>query len=136
MMNYCINLDMIVFKENKEKIAKNHFEILKNDKIEPQNLINKDILSIFINFSTNSNSYVNFLHDDQNKFLNKYIKIYFLRKNSVIEEFIGPLFVTQDKLNKIYSIIGHMNFDLNTGYLDVLHNYIKVNNVKNHFIYY
>ena len=29
MTNYCINLDMIVFKENKEKIAKNHFQRMK-----------------------------------------------------------------------------------------------------------
>ena len=103
-------------------------EELKKDLINSDNFI-----TIFINFSQQSNGYSNFLKD--NNILNKYIKIYFL-KRSGITYFIGPLYVDENKINKIYSVIGYMTFDYYTDYFEVIDNYIKVNSITNYLIYY
>ena len=103
-------------------------EELKKDLINSDNFI-----TIFINFSQQSNGYSNFLKDKN--ILNKYIKIYFLKRSGVTY-FIGPLYVDQNKINKIYSVIGYMTFDYYTDYLEVIHNYIEVNSISNYLIYY
>ncbi len=117
---------------NDFKIKSNiDFENLKKDKI-----INTDnYISIFINFSQNSNSYSNFLKDKQ-KFIGKIIKIFLLRKYGIIEELLGPLYVDNEKINIIYSGIGNMKFDYYTDYLESINEYININSIKNSLIYY
>jgi hypothetical protein len=70
-----------------------------------------------------------------NSILNKYIKIYFLKRTG-ITYYIGPLYVDENKINKIYSVIGHMTFDYYTDYLEVINNYIKDNSISDYLIYY
>ncbi len=115
------------------------FEILKKDKINKidniDNIDNDNYISLFINFSQNSNSYSNFLKDKE-KFIGKIIKIFLLRKDGIIEELLGPLYVDNEKINIIYSGIGNMKFDYYTGYLESINEYININSIKNSLIYY
>jgi hypothetical protein len=130
-MNYVGFAETEEDKERKIKFQKDlklFEEELKKDIIHSDNFI-----TIFINFSQQSNGYSNFLKD--NNILNKYIKIYFL-KRSGITYFIGPLYVDENKINKIYSVIGYMTFDYYTDYFEVIDNYIKVNSITNYLIYY
>ena len=101
---------------------------LKKDIINIDNFV-----TIFINFSQQSNGYSNFLKDKN--ILHKCIKIYFL-KRSGINYFIGPLYIDENKINKIYSVIGHMTFDYYTDYFEVINNYIETNSISNYLIYY
>jgi hypothetical protein len=121
-------------KRQFQKDLKLYEEELKKD------IINIDIdtdtnncITIFINFSQQSNGYCNFLKDKN--ILNKCIKIYFLKRTG-ITYFIGPLYVDETKMNKIYSVIGHMTFDYYTDYFEVIDNYIKTNSISNYLIYY
>ncbi len=130
-MNYVGFAETEEDKERKIKFQKDlklFEEELKKDIINTDNFI-----TIFINFSQQSNGYSNFLKDKT--ILNKYIKIYFL-KRSGITYFIGPLYVDENKINKIYSVIGYMTFDYYTDYFEVINNYIKVNSINNYLIYY
>ncbi len=130
-MNYVGFVETEEDKERKIKFQKDLIlfeEELKKDIIHSDNFI-----TIFINFSQQSNGYSNFLKDKT--ILNKYIKIYFL-KRSGITYFIGPLYVDENKINKIYSVIGYMTFDYYTDYFEVIVNYIKVNSITNYLIYY
>jgi len=130
-MNYVGFAETEEDKERKRKFQKDlklFEEELKKDIINIDNFV-----TIFINFSQQSNGYSNFLKDKT--ILNKYIKIYFL-KRSGITYFIGPLYVDENKINKIYSVIGYMTFDYYTDYFEVINNYIKVNSINNYLIYY
>jgi hypothetical protein len=106
------------------------FENLKKNKIN-----NNDYITVFINFSQNSNSYSNFLKDKE-KFIGKNIKILLLRKDGIIEELLGPLYVDDEKINIIYLGIGNLKFDYYTGYIESINNYINNNSIKNYLIYY
>ncbi len=113
------------------KIKSNiEFENLKKNKIN----IN-DYITLFINFSQNSNSYSNFLKDKE-KFIGKNIKILLLRKDGIIEELLGPLYVDDEKINIIYLGIGNLKFDYYTGYIESINNYINNNSINNYLIYY
>ncbi len=92
-----------------------------------------DFTSIFINFSQQSNGYSNFLKDKN--ILNKFIKIFFLKRSGVTY-FIGPLYVDENKMNKIYSVIGYMTFDYYTDYFEVITNYIASNSITNYLVYF
>ena len=130
-MNYLTCYESEEYKKYKRKLLEDikiYEEELKKDIINIDNFT-----SIFINFSQQSNGYCNFLKD--NSILNKYIKIYFL-KRSGITYYIGPLYVDQIKINKIYSVIGHMKFDYYTDYFEVINNYIKDNSINDYLIYY
>ena len=130
-MNYLTCYESEEYKKYKRKLLEDikiYEEELKKDIINIDNYT-----SIFINFSQQSNGYCNFLKD--NSILNKYIKIYFL-KRSGITYYIGPLYVDEIKINKIYSVIGHMTFDYYTDYLEVINNYIKDNSISDYLIYY
>ncbi len=130
-MNYVGFVETEEDKERKIKFQKDLIlfeEELKKDIIHSDNFI-----TIFINFSQQSNGYSNFLKDKT--ILNKYIKIYFLKRSGVTY-FIGPLYVDENKINKIYSVIGYMTFDYYTDYFEVIVNYIKVNSITNYLIYY
>jgi len=115
-------------KRQFQKDLKLYEEELKKDIINTNNFI-----TIFINFSQQSNGYSNFLKDKN--ILHKCIKIYFL-KRSGINYFIGPLYIDENKINKIYSVIGHMTFDYYTDYFEVINNYIETNSISNYLIYY
>ena len=130
-MNYLSCYESEEYKKYKRKLLEDikiYEEELKKDIINIDNYT-----SIFINFSQQSNGYCNFLKD--NSILNKYIKIYFL-KRSGITYYIGPLYVDENKINKIYSVIGHMKFDYYTDYFEVINNYIKDNSISDYLIYY
>jgi hypothetical protein len=117
---------------NDFKIKSNiDFENLKKDKINNTD----NYISIFINFSQNSNSYSNFLKDKE-KFIGKNIKIFLLRKDGIIEELLGPLYVDNEKINIIYLGIGNMKFDYYTSYMESINEYININSTKNYLIYY
>ncbi len=127
-MNYLIDPQM---EENIKQLKKNsqlYFEELKTDINNTNNY-----LTIFINFSQQSNGYSNFIKNTE--LINKHIKIYLLKRTG-IEYLFGPLYVDTAKLNKIFSAIGFMKFEYYTDYLDVIHNYIKENNIDNYLIYY
>ncbi len=118
-------------EENERQFKKDselYFEELKLD-ITTTN----DYLTIFINFSQQSNGYSNFIKNTD--LINKYIKIYLLKKTG-IEYLFGPLYVDQNKLHKIFSAIGYMKFDYYTDYIDVIHNYIKEYTIDKYLIYY
>jgi hypothetical protein len=139
--NYVGDPYMQKFMSECKESAESNLEKYKNDNnnfnCNTNNEDNSDEhLNIFINFSQNSNSFVNFLHDDKKKFINKTIKIYLLRMNGIIEKFIGPLYVDDEELNKIYSTLGFMKFDYNTDYIDTIKKYISDNSIKNYYIYY
>jgi hypothetical protein len=130
-MNYLTCYESEEYKKYKRKLLEDikiYEEELKKDIINIDNFT-----SIFINFSHQSNGYCNFLKD--NSILNKYIKIFFLKRTG-ITYYIGPLYVDQIKINKIYSVIGHMTFDYYTDYLEVINNYIKDNSISDYLIYY
>lgn len=127
-MNYLIDPQMEENIKEFKKASELYFEELKTD-ITNTN----DYVSIFINFSQQSNGYSNFIRD--NNLINKCIKIYLLKRTG-IEYLFGPLYVDGVKLSKIFSAIGYMKFDYYTDYLEVIHNYIKENNIDNYLIYY
>ncbi len=127
-MNYLVDPNMEEFERELQKMAKLYLEELKTD-ITNTN----DYVSIFINFSQQSNGYSNFIKE--NNIINKYIKIYLLKRTG-IEYLFGPLYVDDAKLSKIFSAIGYMKFDYYTDYLEVIHNYIKENNIDNYLIFY
>jgi hypothetical protein len=127
-MNYLVDPNMEEFERELKKQAKLYLEELKLDIINTNNYI-----TIFINFSQQSNGYSNFIRD--NSFINKYIKI-FLLKRIGIEYLFGPLYANGDKLHKIHISIGNMKFDYYTDYREVIDNYIKENNIDNYFIFY
>ena len=127
-MNYLIDASMEENNRRLQKMAKLYFDELKLDIINTNNY-----LTIFINFSQQSNGYCNFIRDDN--IINKYIKIYLLKKTG-IEYLFGPLYVDKEKFYKLTIAIGNMKFDYYTDYKEVIHNYIKANNIDNHLIYY
>ncbi len=130
-MNY---VGFVETEEDKERKIKFQKDLILFEEELKKDIIHSDIfITIFINFSQQSNGYSNFLKDKT--ILNKYIKIYFL-KRSGITYFIGPLYVDENKINKIYSVIGYMTFDYYTDYFEVIVNYIKVNSITNYLIYY
>jgi hypothetical protein len=128
--NYIVDPNHEKFIHDFKIKSKIDFENLKKNKIN-----NNDYITVFINFSQNSNSYSNFLKDKE-KFIGKYIKIYLLRKDSIIEELLGPLYIDDEKINIIYSGIGNMKFDYYTDYIDTIYEYINNNLIKNYLIYY
>jgi hypothetical protein len=103
-----------------------YIEELKSNIVETN-----DYITVFINMSYQSNGYSNFIRD--NNLINKYIKIYAL-KRSGIEYLFGPVYV--DNLDKISIAIGSLKFDYYTDYMEVIHKYIKNNNIDNYLIYY
>jgi hypothetical protein len=127
-MNYLIDPQMEENIKNFKNISILYFEELKTDIINTDNYT-----TIFINFSQQSNGYSNFIKNTD--IINKCIKIYLLKKSG-IEYLFGPLYVDNIKLSKIFSAIGYMKFDYYTDYLEVIHNYIKENNIDNYLIYY
>jgi hypothetical protein len=127
-MNYLIDASMEENNKQLEKMAKLYFDELKSDISKTNNY-----LTVFINFSQQSNGYCNFIRD--NNLINKYIKIYLLKKTG-IEYLFGPLYVDNEKLHKLVIAIGNMKFDYYTDYKEVIYNYIKENNIDNHLIYY
>ncbi len=127
-MNYLIDVNAKERELESKRIANLYFDELKKD-INNTNIIT----TIFINFSQQSNSYSNFIKETS--IINKYIKIYLLKKSG-IEYLFGPLYVDNDKLFKIHIAIGNMKFDYYTDYLETIHNYIKYNNIDNYLIYY
>ncbi len=128
--NYIVDPNHEKFINDFKIKSKIDFENLKKDKIN-----NNNYITVFINFSQNSNSYSNFLKDKE-KFISKNIKIYLLRKDGIIEELIGPLYIDDEKINIIYSGIGNMKFDYYTGYIESINQYINNNLIKNYLIYY
>ena len=127
-MNYLIDPNMEAFENKLINDCKLYMNELKSDIINIDNYI-----SIFINYSQQSNGYSNFIRN--NDLINKTIKIYLLKKTG-IEYLFGPLYVDNTKLNKLHLTIGSMKFDYYTDYMETIHNYIKNNNIKNYLIYY
>ena len=126
--NYLINLEYeeLIKKYNANSVL--YFEELKSDVVNTNNY-----LTVFINISQQSNGFVNFMKDKT--IINKYIKIYLLKKTG-IEYLYGPLYVDENKINKIYSSFGSIKFDYYTDYYEVIHNYITNNNIYNYLIFY
>ncbi len=128
--NYIVDPNHEKFINDFKIKSKIDFENLKKDKIN-----NNNYITVFINFSQNSNSYSNFLKDKE-KFIGKNIKILLLRKDGIIEELLGPLYVDDEKINIIYLGIGNLKFDYYTGYIESINNYINNNSINNYLIYY
>jgi hypothetical protein len=130
-MNYVGIYETEEYKKLKRQFQRDlklYEEELKKDVVNVD-----DFTSIFINFSQQSNGYSNFLKDKN--ILNKFIKIFFLKRSGVTY-FIGPLYVDENKMNKIYSVIGYMTFDYYTDYFEVITNYIASNAITNYLVYF
>lgn len=127
MTNYLINPSDVIFK----KIMKTNAE--NDEKYFINNPISSDI-NIFINISINSNGIVNFMND-VDEFINKNIKIYLLKQNNIIQDYL-TINLTNDNKIKLINILGHIKLDYCTGYKKIIEDYIKDNNINNYFIYY
>lgn len=128
--NYSMNPDLEQFKQKLKEVAKNDLQTLQQDIVNT-----KEDCTIFINISNNSQGVIRFLSDTTKEYVNQVVKLYFVT-TAGIEQFIGPLYLTHEKLNKIYNIISHYDNDYSIHDICIVHKFINDNNIINSFIYF
>jgi hypothetical protein len=73
--------------------------------------------------------------NDDNKFIGKKIRLYFHKLNS-IEKICDVTIENKSIFNKVVNIILYADHDYYTKSRDIIHEYIKLNNITNYVIYY
>lgn len=127
---YLMNPDLEQFKQKLRESCKTDLQQLQQDIVH-----SNEECTIFINISNNSQGIIRFFNDKTKEFLNQIVKIYIITTNGV-EHFIGPLHLTENKLNKIYNILGHYDSDYSLHDITIIHDFIKINNITKSFIYF
>ena len=126
-MNYVINVNKEKYEQDIIKNNKSNFDNFKM--YENNNVTDYEL--IIINNAEKLDGLCNYIKSSS-KFINKNIKI-FLLTNTTLKLIIGPISISSysdiDIINKY--IVHSIKRDYTISNIDVVHDYLKINNINN-----
>lgn len=118
--------------EYKKNLIKKGLEyLLELNNIKETDIKKEDIITMFINMSSQSNGILDLKKSI--KIINKPVQIY-LHRLDKIEKFLEPIILTKEKLNKITFILSQSSLEGYTKY-SFLETWIIKNDIKNFVIF-